>query len=114
MKNNIYSLGLEMLVLCASSDTHQHVQELNRAAAAGKNDRKAREETEHKIKQLMEEAQEFKKQSEEALKEAKKAHDAVVQANIQAARDAEETRARSAMIMAAVQSSGGDYYCEPL
>lgn len=91
-----------------ATDTHQHVQELNRSAAAGKKDRMAREEAEKKVVQLAEQAETFKKEVEVALKEAKKAQELAADAQARAQREAQQSQSQAtAMMMMAMMGGGG-------
>ncbi|CAM9996646.1 unnamed protein product [Pylaiella littoralis] len=72
--------------------TLDSLRQLNAIAAAGKNDREAREKTEQQMKQLAEQAWAFKQEGERALEESKQAHQAAARAQAQAFQEARQAQ----------------------
>ncbi|CBN77626.1 GBP1, guanylate-binding protein [Ectocarpus siliculosus] len=87
---------------------HLSLQELNRAAAAGKDDREAREKAEQKTAELAEQAETFKKEVQVALDEAKEAKAAAAEAQASAARES-QSQSSALMMMLAMMGGGGGF-----
>ncbi|CAM9938236.1 unnamed protein product [Ectocarpus fasciculatus] len=89
-------------------DTHRNLQEKNRAAAAGEEDREARAKAEQKSQQLAEQADTFKEQLQVALDEAKEAKAAAAEAQASAARES-QSQSSALMMMLAMMGGGGGF-----